>query len=70
MLSPMKKILLYIFFAIFIQIVSIQSSEAIRIGLNIDVKQSYFGTSSEGVIYDEKKNKPIFKTKKNAALCN
>ena len=64
MLSPMKKILLYIFFAIFIQIVSIQSSEAIRIGLNIDVKQSYFGTSSEGVIYDEKKNKPIFKTKK------
>ena len=55
MLSPMKKILLYIFFAIFIQIVSIQSSEAIRIGLNIDVKQSYFGTSSEGVIYDEKK---------------
>ena len=64
MLSPMKKILLYIFFAIFIQIVSIQTSEAIRIGLSVNVKQSYFGTSTEGLVYDEKINKPIFKTKK------
>ncbi len=64
MLSPMRKILLYIFFAIFIQIVSIQTSEAIRIGLSVDVKQSYFGTSTEGLIYDAKTNKPIFKTKK------
>ncbi len=60
----MKKILYTIVFIIFVQIVFIQPSRAIRIGLEVDVKQSYFGTSSAGVVVDEKTGKTIFQTDK------
>lgn len=60
----MKKILLYIIFAFLVQIVSNCASYAIRIGLEVDVKQSYFGTSEQGIITDEKNGKTIFKTEK------
>lgn len=60
----MRKIFLQILFVIAFSVAFIQPACAIRIGLEIDVKQSYFGTSQTGAVFDAKTNKAIFKTEK------
>ena len=42
-------------------------ASAIRVGLEVDVKQSYLMTSDTGVIYNANTDKPIFKTEKMQA---
>ena len=60
----MKKILLNVLFVLVFCFTFIQPSFGIRVGLSVDVKQTYFGTSSDGVIYNAANNKPIIKTEK------
>ncbi len=60
----MKKFLLFIAIFIFTMLLSVNPSQAIRIGLSVDVKQSYFGTSSSGRIMDVRKNKALFAMEK------
>ena len=60
----MKRLLIQIFFVVFIWLISYQPTYAIRIGLNIDVKQSYFGTSTDGAVIDMNTGKELVKTTK------
>lgn len=60
----MKKYFLNIVIIAIILFFSIQPSFAIRIGLNLDVKQTHFGTSDVGSIYDANNDKLLFKTEK------
>lgn len=60
----MKKIFLHAIFIMLFLAAFVQPSYAIRIGLEIDVKQSYFGTSAEGSVIDARTEKTIFKSDK------
>ena len=53
----MKKYFLNIVIIAIVLFFSIQPSFAIRIGLNLDVKQTHFGTSDVGSIYDANNDK-------------
>lgn len=60
----MKKIFLHIFIAIIFCFVSAEKAHAIRVGLSVDVKQTYFGVSSEGAIINAKTGKTLAKADK------
>ncbi len=60
----MKKVLFQICLVAILWLMNFQPACAIRIGLNVDVKQSYFGTSSQGQIINMKTNKPILTVEK------
>ena len=60
----MKKLFLNIIAVFIVWALFCTPCFAIRVGLSVDVKQAYFGTSTEGAIYDAKTDKPIFKTQK------
>ena len=59
----MKKIFIFIFF-ICLQFVFSTSAEAIRIGLQDNVVQTYFATSDGGVIYDNETGEVFCKVAK------
>lgn len=60
----MKKLFIQIFLVAIVSVFLSQPAFAIRVGLTLDVKQTHFGTSSVGAIYDAKTNKALFKTEK------
>lgn len=60
----MRKILFQICFVALVFFTAVNPSYAIRVGLNVDVKQSYFGTSTDGSIVDMKTGKELLKTTK------
>lgn len=60
----MKRFLFTFFFILFVFAFFNAPAFAIRVGLDIDVKQTYFGTSSSGIVFDANQNKEIFKTEK------
>ncbi|MCD8023907.1 MAG: SpoIID/LytB domain-containing protein [Candidatus Gastranaerophilales bacterium] len=60
----MKKVLLKAFLLLLFIFASGQSAHAVRVGLEIDVKQAYFGTSSAGAVIDANTNKKVFSTEK------
>lgn len=60
----MRKIFSHFIFAVLILFGTSAPCFAIRIGLEVDVKQSYFGTSTPGAVLDAKTGKTLFKSEK------
>ena len=60
----MKKVLLQLFFIFTLSIISTLPSYAIRVGLEIDVKQSYLGASAPAVIYDAQSGEKLYTIEK------
>ena len=60
----MKKVLLQLFFIFTLSIISTLPSCAIRVGLEIDVKQSYLGASAPAVIYDAQSGEKLYTIEK------
>ncbi len=59
----MRKFFLFALVCIFAALSS-SPALAIRVGLNVDAKQTYFGTSTDGVIINANTKKEIFKSQK------